>query len=63
MSTNKNHGGANFAEKKGSNRKAEARYDGLALDYNVMVAGRSIGNGHREANGYTKPGSRKKIGG
>lgn len=56
-----NHGGANHAKSKGENRKAAARYDLLSNDHNKMVQQREIGNGYREANGYTKPGSRKKI--
>jgi len=59
----KNHGGANYAKTHGTNRKAEARYDLLSNDYNRMVAQKTIGDGHRETNGYKKPGSRKKIGG
>lgn len=29
-------------------------------DFDLMIAKLKIGNGHREANGYTKPGSNKK---
>ena len=61
MDMRNNHGGANFAKKKGVNRKMEARYDLLSNDYNRMVQQKTIGDGHREADGYTKPGSRKKI--
>lgn len=56
-----NHGGANFARKKGTNRKAEARYDLLAADFAKMIVQPKIMDGHREANGYKKPGSRKKV--
>lgn len=56
-----NHGGANFAKTTGTNRKASAEYDRRAVDYDKMVSGSRIGNASRDANGYTKPGSRKKV--
>lgn len=56
-----NHGGANYASKRGANRKAELKYDRNSNDYNQFIKQSKIGTGHREANGYTKPGSRKKI--
>lgn len=61
MDARRNHGGGPFAKKKGINRKADARYDLLSNDYNRMVQQKTIGDGHREADGYAKPGSRKKI--
>lgn len=61
--TQQNHGGANFAKAKGNNRKADARYDARAKDFNAMISQSKIGDGHRDANGYRRPGSRKKIGG
>lgn len=59
--SNENHGGANFAKTRGHKYKADKRYDRFAQDFQVMVAQHKIGDGHREANGYKKPGSRKKI--
>ncbi len=29
-------------------------------DYALMIAQKNIGDGHRDVNGYTKPGSNKK---
>lgn len=63
MNTQANHGGANFAKKTGENRKAAARHNVRSVDYQKMIEQKSIGDGHREADGYIRPGSRKKIGG
>lgn len=56
-----NRGGAHLAKTRGTNRKSEERYDRNSTDYNAFIKQGKIGNGHREANGYTKPGSRKKV--
>ena len=61
MQAQQNHGGGRFAQKKGSNRKADKRYDKRALEYAKMVGQHKIGDGQREANGYPAPGSRKKV--
>jgi hypothetical protein len=59
----KNHGGGKFAKMTGSNRKSEARYEKRAVEFAKMVSNSRIGNDARDATGYTKPGSRKKVGG
>lgn len=61
--TRNNHGGGRFATSKGINRKSEARYDARAKDFNAMIAQNKIADGHRDVDGYTRPGSRKKVGG
>lgn len=56
-----NHGGANFAKTTGTNRKASVEYDRRSVDYDKLAAQSKIGNGSRDSNGFTKPGSRKKV--
>lgn len=50
--TKANHGGGKFAQRIGSNRKAEKSYDLRAMDYAKMVT---------KSTGFHKPGSRKKV--
>ncbi|SAK19155.1 hypothetical protein UA17_01747 [Burkholderia multivorans] len=61
MDARKNHGGGPYATKKGSNRKADKRYDERAVDYAKMMADKHPGITHSrfETGGYHKPGSRK----
>lgn len=40
--------------------KAEKRLNCRRADYSRMIAKPKIGDGHREANGYHRPGSNKK---
>jgi hypothetical protein len=56
-----NHGGGKFAKKHGVNRKIEKRHDGRVSEHARMIAQPKIADGHREADGYPKPGSRKKT--
>ena len=56
-------GGGKEAKTTGFNRKADARYEKRALEFAKMVSNSRIGNDARDASGYTKPGSRKKVGG
>lgn len=51
-----NHGGGKFAQRIGSNRKAEKSYDLRALDYAKMVSDPRF-----KSEGFHKPGSRKKV--
>lgn len=41
-------------------KKQQARLDFRRDDYNKMIAQPKIGDGHRTASGYRKPGSNKK---
>lgn len=51
---NKPEGGSALNRKQGAKLRARQK------DYDLMVSKPKIGDGHRDANGYTKPGSNKK---
>ena len=51
MTPNKRHAPETKAEKRLNRRRA---------DYSRMISQTKIGDGHRDATGYTRPGSNKK---
>lgn len=47
-----------MASRKG--KKQQKNLNRRMTDYSKMIAQPKIGDGHRDANGYRKPGSNKK---